>query len=102
MLRLSKGLCTKDEEAKCQEEHLEYVGRACANCQKLRPADIHPYLAQLLRLNRLRRAGYPLRADELTLAEWDDLALVTETLDRIEDQNRWQAQLTALLMSKSA
>lgn len=102
MLRLSKGLCTPDEEAKCQAEHQEFLDRACANCEKLKPADVHPYTAQLLRLNRLRRAGYPLRADELTLREWDDLALVTETLNRIEDRNRWQAQLTALLMSKSA
>jgi hypothetical protein len=87
--RLADGPCTDDTEAACQAEHLEFLQRACAQCKRIRTRDVHPYVAHLRQLNQLRLAGYPLGADELTLREWRDLALVAQELRQTEDARRW-------------
>ena len=98
MTRLAReGICSDEERAGCLEEHEEYLERACRHCKKLKPADIHPYTAQLLRLYRLIRAGYPLGPDDLSLRGWMDLALVAETMDEERETQRW-ARLLARLM----
>jgi len=50
----------------------------CAQCGKIRQEDIHPYTQKIRRIRRLRLAGYPFRANDLTPEEWDDLGLLEE------------------------
>lgn len=42
-----------------------------------------PYTHKLLRLRHLRRAGFPLRADDLTLEEWMDLGRLDDALANV-------------------
>lgn len=44
---------------------------------------LSPYTVKMLKLSRLQKAGYPLRANDLTLEEWLDLERV----------HRWQETL---------
>lgn len=73
-------MCSEAEAADCLEEfgdgqNLEW---ACANCEKARGDLIHPYTWWLLKLHKLRLAGYPLRANDLSLEQWLDLGRMTE------------------------
>jgi len=52
------------------EDLLEWT---CRNCPKTRFEDLHPYTRKLADLRMLRVAGYPLRANDLTMEEWLDL-----------------------------
>jgi hypothetical protein len=79
-------LCTEDETAKCLAEfgetkHLEW---ACANCPKKRPENIDPYTTKLLRIRQLKKAGYPLKTNELTMEEWFDLGWMESWLQTPE------------------
>jgi hypothetical protein len=53
---------------------------ACENCPKKKAEDLHPYTWKLLRLRRLKLAGYPFCADDLTVEEWMDLGKIEELL----------------------
>lgn len=57
-----------------------HLAWACGQCEKRPPevGDLAPYTMKMLRFNALRRAGFPLRADDLTLEEWEDLGLVAQ------------------------
>jgi len=56
------------------------LGWACENCPKTRASDLHPYTSKLLTIRRLRQAGYPLEANDLTYEEWLDLGQVQEAM----------------------
>ena len=73
-------MCDVRDLAKCEAEvgegkNLEWT---CAQCGKIREADIHPYTRKITRIRRRRLAGYPFRANDLTPEEWDDLGLLEE------------------------
>ena len=75
-------MCTPKDRAKCtaeidDEEHLEWT---CKNCPKKKPEDLHPYTHKLLRLRRLKLAGYPFGANDLTMEEWFDLGKMEEMM----------------------
>lgn len=76
---LEKGLCTQNEKKKCIKEfgtkNLEW---ACANCSRKKPEDLSSYTIKLLNMRRLQQAGYPLKANDLTLEEWFDLGVVNQ------------------------
>jgi len=38
----------------------------------------------MIGIRRMRNAGYPFKADDLTLEEWEDLAALEETLKALE------------------
>jgi hypothetical protein len=77
---VSAGLCDPDEERVCREEFGENLSWACRNCPKKRIEDLHDYTKKLLHIHALRRAGYPLSADDLTLEEWIDLGRLSACL----------------------
>lgn len=77
------GLCDARQEQTCREEVGENLAWTCAQCEKKKARDIHPYTRKMLWLRRLRAAGYPFRRCDLTMEEWEDLA-------RLEDMIRTQ------------
>lgn len=85
---MAKGLCDDAQEKTCLAE----VGDAlldwtCSQCEKKKSSDISPYTSQIFRLRKLRLAGYPFKADDLTYEEWLDLGAV-------EEWTQWQQTKT--------
>jgi len=69
--------------------HLEW---ACGNCPKKKDEDeISPYTYKLLRMRALKIAGYPVRANDLTMEEWLDLAEIEGFYNRMEIE-AWQTK----------
>lgn len=56
---------------------------ACDHCPKKKAGDLHPYTIKLFRLRRLRMAGYPFEADDLTVEEWMDLGMLEDRLNNL-------------------
>lgn len=74
-------LCQPEQRRKCQAEAGAFAGWACQVCQEyIRPELVSPWSWHLLWLHRLKKAGYPFRADDLSLETWMLLGLVEETL----------------------
>jgi len=76
-------LCDEKEQAKCRAEmgdgpELEW---ACNHCPKKKAQDLHAYTFKLFRLRRLRMAGYPFEANDLTVEEWMDLGRIEEIVN---------------------
>jgi len=90
---LAEGLCDETEQAKCLEEFGDNLAWACENCDKKKFGGLAPYTMKLLRINHLQQAGYPLRANDLTLEEWYDLGDLKKALPD------GMADLPALLIS---
>jgi len=77
---LAAGICSEQERLRCEVEAGEMVEWSCAHCPKARPEDLHAYTLKLLWIRTLRRAGYPLAADDLTCEEWVDLGRLEQCL----------------------
>ncbi len=75
-LRNLAEICDESEKEKCRAEFGENLDWACNNCPKQKGAEIGPYTAKLLMMRSLRLAGYPLKANDLTLDEWLDLGMM--------------------------
>lgn len=61
-----------------------------------------PYACHLISLHRLVKAGYPFGQDDLDLDEWQDLGLVTETIEDCKEQ-LWQLRYKPIISgSRSA
>ncbi len=74
-------VCSPEEETKCKEEFGEYYEWSCENCEKRKRRSLHPWTQRLLRIRRLRKAGYPFGKNDLSYEEWTDLGLINERLD---------------------
>lgn len=86
------GVCTEEEKKKCAYEFGENLQWACSNCKKNRDEnEISPYTAKLLRIRALQAAGYPLKANDLTMEEWLDLAEI-EFYYRQREIEAWQTK----------
>lgn len=81
---MREGLCDDEERKKCEVESGDNLAWACANCPKTRVEDLHPYTHKLLRIHTLRKAGYPLKENDLTYEEWLDLGKVEQWLETPE------------------
>ena len=83
---LARGICDETEEDKCRNEYGDgdNLAWACANCPKTREEDLGEYTVKLLKMRALRRAGYPLRANDLTYEEWLDLSRIEQWLQMQE------------------
>lgn len=80
---MREGLCGDEERDKCEFEYgkgpeLEWT---CENCPKKPLEDLNPYTMKLLNLRTLKKAGYPLKANDILYEEWLDLGRVCSTLD---------------------
>jgi hypothetical protein len=74
-------LCGPAQQRRCRTENGPFAAWACQVCEEyLRPEAISPWTRHLVFLHRLRQAGYPFGANDLTLEEWLLLDLVQRIL----------------------
>lgn len=74
-------LCRPEQRQKCRAEHGSYAEWACGACAEyLRFEAVSPWTWHLMFLHRLKKAGYPFRANDLSLETWLLLGLVEEAL----------------------
>lgn len=52
----------------------------CSACDK-KPRELSDWFYHINHLYRLQKAGYPFRANDLTLDEWYDVGVLTEELE---------------------
>lgn len=79
---VAKGrLCRLEQRQTCRAEHGAFSDWACGACTEyLRPEAVSPWTWHLMFLHRLKKAGYPFRANDLSLETWLLLGLVEEVL----------------------
>ena len=76
------GLCGPEERRRCRTESGSFADWACEVCQEyLRPEFLSPWTWHLLFLYRLSRAGYPFRANDLSLETWLLLGVVRGAME---------------------
>jgi hypothetical protein len=78
VLDLAKGrLCQAERRRTCRAENGAFAGWACQECREFRrPETISPWTWHLALLYQLKRAGYPFKANDLTLETWMLVGLV--------------------------
>jgi hypothetical protein len=75
-------LCGPEEQRRCRTESGAFAAWACSVCEEyLRPEALSPWTRHLLFLHRLRQAGYPFRANDLSLEAWLLLGVVQDVLE---------------------
>ncbi|RJR48277.1 MAG: hypothetical protein C4567_00170 [Deltaproteobacteria bacterium] len=78
-------VCGPREQRRCRAENGAFAAWACSACEEyLRTEALSPWTRHLLFLYRLRRAGYPFKANDLSLETWLLLGLVQNILERDE------------------
>jgi|GEM_PF-896986 hypothetical protein len=82
LVSLSQGRwCGPEQRRTCRAEHGAFMDWACGNCTEyLRPDAVSPWSWHLMFLYRLKKAGYPFRANDLSLETWLLLGLAEEAL----------------------
>ncbi len=81
-------LCGPAQQRKCRIENGGFADWACQACQEyLRSEAISPWTWHLLFLHQLRNAGYPFKANDLTLEEWLLLGLAQRLLSGTRGQD---------------
>ncbi|MGQ9687271.1 MAG: hypothetical protein ACUVXF_00565 [Desulfobaccales bacterium] len=80
--RLAAGrLCRPEQRRRCRIENGAFADWACQSCREyIRPEAVSPWSWHLMFLHRLKEAGYPFRAADLSLETWLLLGLVEEIL----------------------
>jgi hypothetical protein len=74
-------ICGPTERRRCRMESGAFAAWACGECEEyLRPENLSPWTWHLLFLYRLSRAGYPFRANDLSLETWLLLGVVGRIL----------------------
>jgi hypothetical protein len=64
-------LCGPAERRRCRRESGAFTAWACGVCEEyLRPETLSPWTWHFLFLYRLSQAGYPFRANDLSLETW--------------------------------
>jgi hypothetical protein len=75
-------LCGPGARRQCRMENSSFADWACQACQEfIRPEAISPWTWHLIFLYQLSRAGYPFRANDLSLETWLLLGLVKRVLE---------------------
>ncbi len=75
-------LCGPEERRRCRAETGPFAEWACGACVEfLRPEAISPWTWHLVFLYQLQRAGYPFKANDLTLETWLLLGMVRRALE---------------------
>ncbi len=87
-------LCRPEQRQICRAEHGSFADWACGTCAEyLRPEAVSPWTWHLMFLHRLKKAGYPFRANDLSLETWLLLGLVEEALTQPRGGPNAQQQL---------
>jgi hypothetical protein len=79
---LARGrLCRPEVRQRCRAENSAFADWACGVCEEFRqPEALSPWTWHLLFLFQLQQAGYPFRANDLSLETWLLLGLVRQIL----------------------
>ena len=86
-------LCGPEERRRCRAESGAFAAWACAVCEEfLQPEALSPWTWHLLFLYRLRQAGYPFRANDLSLETWLLLGVVQKILENTQRGKNGQRQ----------
>lgn len=86
-------VCGPEEQRRCRVENGRFADWACAACEEyLRPEAVSPWTWHLLFLYRLRRAGYPFRANDLSLETWLLLGVAQKILENTQRGGNAQRQ----------
>ena len=81
-------LCGPAQQRRCRSENGAFATWACQACEEyLRPEAISPWTSHLVFLHQLRKAGYPLKANDLTLEDWLLLGLAQRLLTGMRGQD---------------
>jgi hypothetical protein len=75
-------LCGPAERRRCRAESGAFADWACAACdERVRPEAISPWTWHLVFLHQLSRAGYPFKANDLSLETWLLMGTVRRVLE---------------------
>jgi hypothetical protein len=75
-------LCGPEERRRCRAESGAFADWACGACaERVRPEAISPWTWHLVFLYRLSRAGYPFKANDLSLETWLLMGTVRRVLE---------------------
>jgi hypothetical protein len=70
-------LCRGERRSRCRAENGGFADWACGECQEfVRPEAISPWTWHLVFLHRLKEAGYPFCANDLSVDTWLLLGVV--------------------------
>lgn len=90
---MGKGVCTEDEKRACEFEFGENIEWACSNCPKKKDeSEINPYTLKLLKMRAIMSAGYPVKANDLTMEEWLDMAEINGFYAQ-QEAKAWQTKV---------
>jgi hypothetical protein len=75
-------LCNEEERRRCRMENGAFADWACGACaERVRPEAISPWTWHLIFLYQLSRAGYPFKANDLSLETWLLMGTVRRVLE---------------------
>ena len=75
-------LCGPEERQRCRSESGAFADWACGACaERVRPEAISPWTWHLVFLYQLSRAGYPFKANDLSLETWLLMGTVRRALE---------------------
>ena len=75
-------LCGPAQQRKCRSENGAFATWACRVCEEyLRPEAVSTWTWHLVMLHQLRRAGYPFKANDLSLETWLLMGTVRRVLE---------------------
>jgi hypothetical protein len=74
-------LCGPEERRRCRAESGAFADWACGACtERVRPEAVSPWTWHLVFLYQLSRAGYPFKANDLSLETWLLMGTVRQVL----------------------
>ncbi|MDI6853152.1 MAG: hypothetical protein QME75_06045 [Deltaproteobacteria bacterium] len=90
VLDLAAGrLCHADRRRACRLENGAFAAWACQECREFRrPESISPWTWHLMLLYQLKKAGYPFKANDLSLETWMLLGLVGRLYEAGKSANK--------------
>jgi hypothetical protein len=75
-------LCGPEERVRCRRESGPFADWACGACvERVRPEAISPWTWHLVFLYQLSRAGYPFKANDLSVETWLLMGTVRRVLE---------------------
>ncbi len=78
-------LCNEEERRRCRAENGVFADWACGACaERVRPEAISPWTWHLVFLYQLSRAGYPFKANDLSLETWLLMGTVRRVLEGVQ------------------
>lgn len=90
-------LCGPEEQRRCFAEGGPFAAWACSACEEyLRVETISPWTRHLLFLHQLRQAGYPFRANDLSLETWLLLGVTQDVLESPQRGKYAQRQISGI------